>query len=133
MIFKYQQNRSYMLRQALRVIIAAAGVFGLCGSAHAEVMTAGVVMEKMSAEERFTFWAGIIEGLVLGLQRVDLVHQRAGRLDLAVVRGAKDLLGNRSNTQHILSVPVFRYLVNGNRLPRPSHRPRTGPRGRPCL
>ena len=52
-----------MLRKGLRSILVAAGVAGVCGNAHAEVMTAGVVMEKMSAEQRFTFWAGIIEGL----------------------------------------------------------------------
>lgn len=52
-----------MLRRGLRVIIAAAGVAGFCGNAHAEVMTACVVLEKMSPGERVAFWAGIIEGL----------------------------------------------------------------------
>ena len=52
-----------MLKSGLRIILAAAGVAGVCGNAHAEVMTAGVVMEKMPANERFAFWSGIIEGL----------------------------------------------------------------------
>lgn len=52
-----------MLRRGLRVILVAAGGAGFYGAAHAEVMTAGVVMEKMPASERFAFWSGIIEGL----------------------------------------------------------------------
>ena len=39
----------------------------------------------------------------LRLQRVDLVDQRAYRLDLAIICGPKDLFRDRSQTQHILS------------------------------
>ncbi len=42
--------------------------------------------------------------LELGLQRVDLCHQRPDRFHLAVVRGAEHLARQSTNTQHVFSL-----------------------------
>ena len=47
----------------------------------------------------------------LWLQRVDLFDQRAGRLDLAVVRCSEHLFGERSESQHVHSSGSFLVLV----------------------
>jgi hypothetical protein len=51
---------------------------------------------------------GIAQRLVFRFERVYLRHQRARRLDLAIIRGAENLARDRSNTKHVSSVPVFR-------------------------
>ena len=74
------------LGQELVERLATLGAFG---------QLAGLVLEALVAQR-----------LKLGLERVDLVDDRAGHLDLAVVRGAKDLFGERADAQHILSAPA---------------------------
>ena len=44
--------------------------------------------------------AGVVERLELRLQCVDLLDHRPGRLDLAIVRGAENLLHDRAKTHH---------------------------------
>ncbi len=66
--------------------------------------------------------AGVVERLELRLQRVDRVDQRPGRLDLAVVRRAEDLLRDRPETHHqtlVLKSPRARRA--------PLRRPRRSP------
>ena len=70
------------------------------------------LVERLAALGALGQFAGLVleaivaQRLKLGLECVDLVYDRAGRLDLAVVRGAKDLFGKRADAQHILSAPA---------------------------
>ena len=45
----------------------------------------------------------VAELFEIRFERVDLINQRACRLDFAVVRRAEDLFGDCSDTQHVLS------------------------------
>ncbi len=75
------------------------------------IFDAGLEFRRFLDESRVT------KGFEFRLQRVDFFHQRACCLDLAVIRRAENLIGNRSKSEHVLSVPVFRLFIGATACP----------------
>jgi hypothetical protein len=68
--------------------------------------------------------AFVAQRLELGLQRVDLGHRLVRRLDLAVVGAAKDLAGDRVQSEHMAASPMAGRAVGGPADdPRRAHEP----------
>ena len=87
---------------------AAGGLAGVGEGFGQQVVEALAVLEPLAELVGLGLEAGVVERLELGLEGVDLLDERADRLDPAVVRRAEDLLRDRAQTQHETAILEMR-------------------------